>query len=122
MMYIFYFTGILALIWELIKINSPELILSYFKIIAKNKHDLNLQQVIFVLLIIGYIIWSLIGLFSSQWILFFLLILLEFILRPVNKFIIRVDGILRFLLLLFILINKFHLHINIFELIKNLIL
>lgn len=63
-----------------------------------------------------YLIYCLVGLMSSQWVLFALIILLAFI--PKRWLWWRyVDSIVTLLILVFILLNKYHFHIDMFHLI-----
>ena len=63
-----------------------------------------------------YLIYCLVGLMSSQWVSFALIILLAFI--PKRWLWWRyVDSIVTLLILAFILLNKYHFHINMFHLI-----
>lgn len=62
-----------------------------------------------------YLIYCLVGLMSSQWVLFALIILLAFI--PKRWLWWRyVDSIVTLLILAFILLNKYHFHIDMFHL------
>ena len=63
-----------------------------------------------------YLIYCLVGLMSSQWVLFALIILLAFI--PKRWLWWRyVDSIVTLLILAFILLNKYHFHIDMFHVI-----
>ena len=63
-----------------------------------------------------YLIYCFVGLMSSQWVLFLLIILLAFI--PKRWLWWRyVDSLVTLLILVFILLNKFHFHIDMFHLI-----
>ena len=63
-----------------------------------------------------YLVYCLVGLMSSQWVLFALIILLAFI--PKRWLWWRyVDSIVTLLILAFILLNKYHFHIDMFHLI-----
>lgn len=63
-----------------------------------------------------YLIYCFVGLMSSQWVLFALIILLAFI--PKRWLWWRyVDSIVTLLILAFILLNKYHFHIDMFHLI-----
>ncbi len=65
-----------------------------------------------------YLIYCLVGLMSSQWVLFALIILLAFI--PKRWLWWRyVDSIVTLLILAFILLNKYHFHIDMFHLITK---
>lgn len=57
-----------------------------------------------------------IGLFSSQWIFFLILIALSMI-KKKSRIAIKIDSFISILLILAILINKIHLHINVLDLI-----
>lgn len=63
-----------------------------------------------------YCILAFIGVFSSQWILFLLLIAISFF-PKINKYWIFIDMILSLAIAFFIIINRYHLHINIYNLI-----
>lgn len=65
-----------------------------------------------------YFILLLIGIVTSQWPVFVLIILLGFIPKS-NKFIIIVDSFITMLLVLFIILNKFHLQIDLTQLVLN---
>lgn len=63
-----------------------------------------------------YLIYCFVGLMSSQWVLFLLIILLAFI--PKRWLWWRyVDSLVTLLILVFILLNKYHFHIDMFHLI-----
>jgi hypothetical protein len=60
-----------------------------------------------------YFIYVFVGIFTSQWWLFLTIIAMSFI--PKKKPLARkIDAIVTMAILLFILINKYYLHINIF--------
>ena len=63
-----------------------------------------------------YLIYRLVGLMSSQWVLFALIIILAFI-RKRWLWWRYVDSIVTLLILAFILLNKYHFHIDMFHLI-----
>lgn len=63
-----------------------------------------------------YLIYCLVGLMSSQWVLFALIILLAFITKRWLWWR-YVDSIVTLLILAFILLNKYHFHIDMFHLI-----
>ena len=63
-----------------------------------------------------YLIYCLVGLMSSQWVLFALIILLAFIQKRWLWWR-YVDSIVTLLILAFILLNKYHFHIDMFHLI-----
>ena len=69
--------------------------------------------VVFGIFIIFYMILTVVGLFSSQWIGFLVLILLSFIPKHGIKWLVFIDSFISLFILLFIILNKFHLHIDI---------
>ena len=76
--------------------------------ISKNSHLLT-----WALFNVFYFFYVFIGMFTSQWWLFLTIIAMGFI--PKKKPLARkIDAIVAMAILLFILINKYHLHINIF--------
>jgi hypothetical protein len=60
-----------------------------------------------------YFIYVFVGIFSSQWLLFLAILLLSLIPKKTVA-VRRIDSVLTIIILLFILINKYHLHINLF--------
>lgn len=60
-----------------------------------------------------YFIYVFVGIFSSQWLLFLAILLLSLIPKKIVA-VRRIDSVLSIIILLFILINKYHLHINLF--------
>lgn len=60
-----------------------------------------------------YFIYVFVGIFSSQWLLFLAILLLSLIPKKIVA-VRRIDSVLTIIILLFILINKYHLHINLF--------
>jgi hypothetical protein len=70
-----------------------------------------------------YTILVLIGLFSTQWILFLLLIVIGVASTPLkhNPTFRRVDAFISILILLFIVVNKYHLHLDLVETLKGIV-
>ena len=70
-----------------------------------------------------YTVVALAGLFSSQWILFALLLVIGVIAIPFkyNATFRRVDSVVSAFILLFIILNKYHLHLDLVEWIKTLV-
>lgn len=130
--FIFYIGMLIPLICEL------EAILSTKKMIALNRRlaeigklpsnekfkslskDKELAGTVFMHLF--YLIWLFFGLFSSlNWPIFLFLLLESFI--PKRIFLLRfADGLISFSLLMFALINAFHLHINIFAFLTTIVI
>ena len=129
MIHIFYFFGLIALLYEILVIFNTAKILDYSETVIKDKSkNMTGTQAFFILCLFLYIIWAFVGLLSFNWILFLALILLSVIGTIITKItknrIVKIiyrkfDGILSACILLFIILNKYHLHINLYELIKN---
>lgn len=65
-----------------------------------------------------YACWLLLGFFTSQWLTFGFILLVCFV--PVKHWVsVKINGLLSFLLLVFIVVNKYHLHIDFVKLIFN---
>lgn len=118
MKHIYYSFAILAILWEAFNITSPKACNEFSKSIKLTKsEDYNTTQKTFGFLMLGYILWVFVGLFTFQWPVFVLILILSLI--PKKIIIIRwIDAVIMFLLLLFILINSYHLHVNILTLFK----
>jgi len=104
---IFYSLAVLAMLYEITKFQDLEEYKKYIdnrNIVKLDSHK-TLDQ-----LELCYGIWLLIGLFTSQWILFSCIIVLGIIKKNTITWI-KYDAIISFILLALIVINKFHLHI-----------
>lgn len=116
---LFYLPGVLAILWEGMNITSPletnQFVKRYRQITREKKgEDRTRAQNIFGALQLFYWVWCMVGLFSSQWLVFVLILILGMIPKP-NIVIRFVDSVITFALILFIFINSFHLHINLFQ-------
>jgi hypothetical protein len=113
---IFYFFFIFAIIWEMICVTSPNKVSEFVKKTVTTTNDKRTtKQNSFLFWMFGYFFWVLVGLMSSQWVLFGCLLVLSLI--PKKYVVVRFfDSILTFLVLLFIIINKYHLHIDLYSL------
>lgn len=65
----------------------------------------------------SYLFWGLFGFISSQWIVFILFWLISFIPKR-NIVIYWIDAVLSAAILFFLVINHFHLHIDVLSLLK----
>lgn len=113
---IYYFIGIIPIIWELLSIMELHKVHTFcmeYKMLSKRKDKfvMSSTQNAFTFFMMCYVIWAIAGLFSSQWPLFLMLLLISFIPK---KFIFMrlLDACLSLGLLLFIIINRFHFHID----------
>lgn len=113
MSYIFFSLAIFAIMYELIVVMNTRKV---SKFITNMKHkkgsEYNKKENVFAFLLLCYFIWGMVGLITSQWVLF----LAKFIIGIItpNKYIVTrwINAFISFLLLTFMLINKFHLHID----------
>jgi hypothetical protein len=89
--------------------------------------DYNLFNGISVLIVVEFL-WTFVGLLTNSWYIFMFLIitsiLLKITMRPIkwsffNKIISLVFLNVKFMVYLFLIINRFHLHLDILELLKT---
>lgn len=120
---IFYLFAIPALLWELINFTSVTRVHNFINRLKDDKVKLSkkssLEQSVATLMIF-YLFWVLIGLFSSQYILFLLLLTFSFI--PKKFRVIRfVDSFISFATILFIILNRYHFGIDIHAIVSDLV-
>ena len=119
----YYYIGIAPIIWELLSIMEIHKVHAFcteYKLKAKRKekHVMSSTENLFTWLMFCYVVWAIVGLFTSQWFLFILLLLISFI--PKKMIFIRLlDACISFALLLFIVLNRFHFHIDTWAWFKN---
>ncbi len=118
MEHIFYFFGVFAFLFELIKLGDPERVYKF----ANAKYEKGTKekeaQVFFGLLLILYLGWTLVGIFTSQWPLFSsILVLSVFNSLFKNNIWRRIDSVFTILILLAIALNKYQIHyqFNLFQ-------
>lgn len=118
MTHIFYFLLTIPLLYELYIMNNPRKFNNFkTNFINRDKSKkLTDNQALFVLVTLTYLLLTLLGLFSFQWILF-LVILLMSLMPKKYSIIICLDAFITVTILLFIIINKYHLHINITDIV-----
>lgn len=121
--FLFYIFAIPALLWELINFTSVTRTHNFMnrlkddkvKLSNKSKTEQNVAD-----LMCFYAVWMLVGLFTSQYILFLFLLAISFI--PKKYRIIRfVDAVISFLIILFIILNKYHFGINLTPIISEFV-
>lgn len=121
---IFYLPGILAVIWEICIIQAPkemtESLRNYnYRAATKGANGKSIatnMDHFYTFFMILYFLWCLVGLLSSQWIVFVLIMILGLMPKPEFKWGVRfLDALVTLGLLLFILLNAFHFHINNWE-------
>ena len=105
----FYLIAIFPILWETMGIKNTKKILAFIQNMKSTDFkNYTERQKTFSFFMIGYLIWVIIGFFTSQWVLFVFLFLMGFI--PKDKAWIKlIDSILSLAILLFIVINKYHL-------------
>ena len=123
MKHIFYFFAFFAILWEGINIiYTKEIYKKVIRIISLKKEnfkELADGQKYFLFFMFGYFLWIFTGLFTFQWPIFLLLFLMGLI--PKKWIVIRwIDAFISLVILIFILINAYHLHIDIFPILKSL--
>jgi len=120
MKHLFYFIGLIPLIYEITALINPEQFYSLLKRIkASNTSSLSINQKGFVILSFAYLVWVFIGLFTFNWVAFLALFML--MLMPAKNYIvIFINSFISSFILLFIILNEYHFKINLFEVIKNL--
>jgi hypothetical protein len=119
---LFYLMAILPIALELSVLVRPRKHVNFKKRVLAPGYKMDTKGAIFVGVYLYYFGWCLIGLASSQWLLFLALILLSLIATLINK--VKsielvwtfIDALLSLVILIFILINKFHLHISMADL------
>ena len=115
MKHIFYFMTIFPLLWELIGITNVQRVHNFskgIKALKGKKFDeySSMQKNVSVLMML-YILWTFIGLFSSQWLTFSVLLGISLI--PKRFIVLRwIDSVISFALLLFIILNAYHFKID----------
>ena len=140
MTHLFYFIGIIFLVYKVIFLLSlREKIedLKLFKKLTKEnkglewddyspeyKKQLKSKYFLFI-----FIIWFFVGLLSSQWFLFLIFLILNFfVFAPISKIVgfspLRyitsgANTIIGIIFCLFLIINKYHLHLDTFQIFKD---
>jgi|SRR5215217_6172302 len=108
----YYSLAVFAIIYEGIVIRSAEKVVGFYK--RRNtlaKDDLETEHYFMDFMNVFYRFWIVIGFFSSQWLLFLTLILLGiYPKKAVWSY--RIDAIVSFIILILIVLNKYHLHLT----------
>lgn len=129
MKHLFYLTAIMPIIWEMINVSSVRKVHDFVENIRKSKglkfDDMTANQKMFSFMSVGYIIWIVSGIFTFQWSIFVFLLAIGMI--PKRHVWYRwVDSFITLIALMFVIINAYHLNIDIntliFKLITNIFL
>jgi energy-coupling factor transporter transmembrane protein EcfT len=118
MNHIFYFLAIFAIIWESLVVTNPRKVGDFVKSFRATKDKTTMQNT-YSFFALGYILWIIIGFFSSQWVLFLAMFLMSYIIPKrwvVTRFL---DALISLSILIFMVINVYHLHIDVHELVKQ---
>ena len=117
MNHLFYIMICFPLYWELINLYQIKKTYNFIIVLkAKKANNLSGKEKVYIFFSFGYLTWSFIGLFSSQWPIFLFLLLMGLI----PKYYIWwrwIDSFLSFVGLLFILLNAYHFNIDVYKLI-----
>ena len=120
--FLFYFCTSAAILYEILGLSSPkkmiafkEMMVAKEKIVPKVKN--NSTESAYIFLTMMYFMWLFIGLFTFQWVIYLFIIMLSFL--PKRHFtIVWADSLVTLVILLFTIINAYHLHISSMEIIK----
>lgn len=143
MTYLFYFSAIIFIINHLLWIFIPTIMEESskkfssllkehkgksFDLYSKELKSEWLKRVIYMIL---SLFWVFIGLFSSQWVLFIIIVLFNFgIIYPILTFtkntifgiIIKwISHLMNFFVIIFLILNHYHLHIDVWAVIKTIL-
>ena len=128
--FFFYIWGLIALwyeVWKLDYSNFQQIQRLRDKIKANKDLDSNQllkklsdTEKIFSVLSLLYVLWCIIGLFTSQWVLFIGIFLFSQFHRIFKGYAWNlIDGIVTIAIIGFIIINRYHLHIPVFHELLN---
>lgn len=140
---LFYFIAVLYLMKNIINLMTIDKYVNRLKkfkeLTLNNKEWVNdwddmskdmKRHIVSVLINIGFIMWIFIGLLTSNWVLFLTIIIYMFLIysplckmaygRSILKPLVIVNKSIHIIWALFLIINAFHLKINLFEVIFNL--
>ena len=85
---------------------------------GKDKTEYNDTENAYLICAFMYWIWLFTGFFTSQWIIFIFLLLIGFI-TPKHYIFRCMNGIISSITILFIILNVYHLDINVYQLLVN---
>ncbi len=122
---IFYFIIIFPILWELSVLLEPIRAFSFVNSIPdSSKYEntiLTNKQSKFVLYNFGYMVYCIVGCFSSNWPLFLVLFIAGGFSKK-NIIWFTIDSALSLAILMFIVFNKCYLHFNFSEILYNIII
>lgn len=118
MKHIFYFFTFLPILWELMNLTSIKKVHQFVKSFKNNEGEKTFTQSTFSFFMVGYIVWTIIGLITFQWFVF-LLFLIYSLIPKVNIYHRWIDSLISVFILIFIILNAYHFHIDVWQLILN---
>ena len=122
MQHLFYIMTAFFILFEAICLANAKRIQNKRKQLKQKKEgekiNISSTHKLFILICLSYFTWAVIGLMSSQWLLFAALFIIGFI--P-NKWLFfrYIDHSVSILILVFVILNKYHLHIDLFSILFN---
>jgi hypothetical protein len=113
---VFYFFALFAILFEAsVMVRTKDFFALKQEMLVKGSKNYNDTEKAFALLTSFYAIWAILGLFSSQWPGFLALLILSILPMKRVKMGFYIDAAVSLLILLFIVINKYHFHFNLTE-------
>jgi hypothetical protein len=108
---LFFYFAIPALLFEIQTLFRMKAFIAIGKAMKGKKSDeMTDKQKALNVCLFFYVLWVALGLFTSQWLLFGLFLILSLIPKKGVYVLCMMDTIISIALLLFIVINRFHLH------------
>jgi len=119
MEHLFYLFILFPIAWEMVIISAPIRVGTFLKSFRnRNGENATPKQKTLANYMLGYMVWCILGLITTNWVLFLILLILG--LFPKSKtFLLFINGVLSFSVLILIGLNKYQLHIDIFSLLKS---
>ncbi len=115
MKHVFYFFAIVAIIWEINVLLSPKKVhglKDQIKGKKFNEYSDSVKGLAFCMF--AYLIWTIVGLFTVQWPVFVLMIILGVI--PKKHWTMRfANAFISLCLLIFVILNSYHFHIHLWS-------
>jgi len=122
MKYLYYLVAIAPILWKfsfIFNLDNMHAALMRFKNVrgkSLKAYSDNQKTVSFLLLL--YLLWIFIGLFTFNWVSFLVLIFLGFVPNN-NKYVVFINSVISVLILFFVVLNAFHFHIDVWNLIYS---
>ena len=115
---LFYFGIVIYSLFALITLINDEKLYQISEYLKKNpKEELPPKIIILIIFYFTMFLLMIVGLLSSQWIIFLFLLIKTVLFYPFIKFgyVRRISTLIEMAGCLFILLNKFHLHLNLYQ-------